>query len=129
MRQDTLTLIVGTAHLGAMLNSITNAANSWVGSAPAVGLIEKVNDAGNAKALAMKIALDTSIAGGIWQTYLTRNRDMSVIITQNKDCMMNILFIGSGVQVYRSTFFETVIQKTRPLLLNAGDYPEPQVVV
>ncbi len=128
-RNDILSLVIEPVHLAPVLESIASAAKAWASNAPAAGLVEKIRLAGNEKALAMKIGLDTSIQGGGWQTYLTENRNMSVIITQNKDCTIQLKFIGAGVPIYRSTFFETVIHATRPFLLNAQDYPEPAVIV
>lgn len=128
-RNDILSLVIKPEHLATVLEATASSAKAWVSNAPAAGLVQKINLEGNARALAMKIGLDTSIPGGGWQTYLTESRNMSVIITQNEDCTIQLLFIGAGVPVYRSTFFETVIHATRSMLLNAHDYPEPVVAV
>lgn len=129
MSSNTVRLVVECINLEQVLESIKTAASGWANNAPATRLVDMINSAGGVRPLARKIELQISAQGGGWLTCLTRSSGMSIIITQNPDSTLQILFAGEMVKNYRETFLQNVIDSARNVLVNARDFPEPRVMI
>lgn len=129
MASKTVRLLVECCNLAQVLRSIETAAKAWFDNAPATRLVDKIKLEGSVQNLARKIELQVCTQAGGWQTQLTRTSGMSIIITQNADSTLQIVFAGERVSEFRNTFLQSVIEYTRHILVNDKEYPAPQMMI